>query len=71
MHFITFHSIICYAFRPVSLHKSSEIMSCLKVSISKLCPDVANLVPKKQCLAAYWLLSFTQLDVSVVKYFEI
>ena len=42
-------------------------MSCLRVSSSQILPDVA----KKQCLAAYWLLSFVKLDVSVVKFFEI
>jgi hypothetical protein len=28
-------------------------MSCLRVPSSQTCPDVANLVPKKQCLAAF------------------
>lgn len=71
VHFVTFLLTMCYVFRPVSVHKSSEIVSCLRGSSSQICPDAANLVPKKQCLSSYWLLSFIKLDVFVVKFFEI
>jgi hypothetical protein len=47
-----------------------EILSYFRISVSRTCPDVDNLVTKKQCLAACWLISAHKMKVSVVMFSE-